>query len=252
VRIYSIEELCYFLYHHVYMIDEDMFCDDLFDWIGSELKLQDRALKLKQLKQQKADLKTIVTVILCSADYFTENEIKGMLKILDQVAGMPLIKRNCIKANSYLENKRYLEAASEYEKIINSTGITEITPEEYGNIYHNLAVAKVHITGLKEASRLFAQAYERNRSEESLRQYLYSLRMCNNEEVFASKLIEYAVDEDLKQNIQECMEQHESEAKSTDQRKEMEDLMKWKNEGKMSEFYKRSEEMIEMWKAKVR
>ena len=103
IRIYSIEELCYYLYHHVYMIDEDMFSDDLLDWIEMELKLTERARMLKNLKKQKSDLKTMVTVVLCSADYYTEHEIKVMLKLLDDMIGMPSIKRSCIKANNYLQ-----------------------------------------------------------------------------------------------------------------------------------------------------
>ena len=42
-----------------------------------------------------------------------------------------------------------MDAAVEYERIINSMEATELSPEEYGDIYHNMAVAKVHTVGLK-------------------------------------------------------------------------------------------------------
>jgi tetratricopeptide (TPR) repeat protein len=234
------------------MIEEEMFCEDLFEWIGSELKLPDRALKLKQLKKQNTDIKTIITVILCSADYYTETEIKGMLKTLDEVIGMPVIKRNCIRANNCLKHKQYAEAALEYEKIINSTLAAELTPEEYGNIYHNLAVAKIHITGLKEASRLFLQAYERNQREESLIQYLYTLRLCNNDALYQDKIEEYGVTEEMKNSIAQFLEQQESEAEYCEQISEIEHLKNRKVQGKMSEYYQRTDEIIASWKSKVR
>ena len=252
IRIYSIEELCYYLYNHVYMITEEMFCNDLFDWIETELKLPERAQKLKQLKKQKSDLKTMVTVILCSADYYTEYEIKVMLKLLDDIIGMPLIKRNCIKANNWLRNGQYLDAATEYERMINSMEATELSPEEYGDIYHNMAVAKVHITGLKEASKLFYQAYERNHRENSLRQYLYTLRLSNNDMGYLDKAEEYQVSEELKDSITEFLEQKENEAEYSEQRKEIEYLKQKKAKGKMKEYYKMTDDIIDSWKSKIR
>jgi tetratricopeptide (TPR) repeat protein len=252
IRIYSIEELCYYFYHHVYMIDEAMLCDDLFDWIGTELKLEERAQKLKQLMKQKTDLKTMVTVVLCSADYYTEYEIKGLLKMLDEVIGMPLIKRNCMKANSCLKNRQYKEAATEYERIINSMEASELSPEEYGDIYHNLAVAKVHITGLKEASRLFCQAYQRNHRDESLKQYLYTLRLCNNDEQYLSEVEENQVSGELVRSISDFLELMEEEAKNSEQMQELLHLKKRKAQGKMGEYYKKTEEIIDSWKLGIR
>ncbi|HWT74393.1 MAG TPA: hypothetical protein VN258_06705 [Mobilitalea sp.] len=252
IRVYSIEELCYYLFHHVYMIEEDMLCEELFDWIEAELKLPDRANKLKQLKKQKADLKMIVTVILCSSDYFTEVEIKGMLKQLDAVIGMPQVKRSCLKANNCLKNGQHREAAAEYERIINSKEAVELTPEEYGDIYHNLAVAKAHMSGLRDASRLFYQAYERNHREESLKQYLYSLRLCNNDTEYSQKLEEYQVSEELKKSIADFLEQKEEEAGYSEQMKDIEYLKKTKAMGKMSEYYSKSEEIIDFWKSQIR
>lgn len=252
IRIYSMEELCYYLYHHVYLIEEDMFCDALFDFIGAELKLPDRAEKLRILKKQKADVKTIVTVILCSTDYYSEYEIKSLLKLLDEIIGMPKIKRSCIKAVCYLNDRQYSEAAAEYERIINSKESAELTPQEYGNLFHNLAIAKLHITGLKEASALFLQAYERNQREESLHQYLYTLLLSNNNAAYEEKAREYQISEELSNSITEFMSKKAMEAESSEAMLEIYEMRKWKEQGQRSEYYNKAEEMIEAWKVKVR
>ncbi len=251
-RIYSMEELCFYLCQHVYMLEEDLFCDSLFDFIDMELKLPERADKLRHLKKQNADIKTIVTVILCSTDYYTEYEIKNVLKILDEVIGMPMIKRNCVRAASYLRDGQYSTAAVEYMKIINSKDAVQLTPEEYGDLYHNLAVARVHITGLKEASKLFCQAYERNQREESLRQYLYTLWMCSNEKAYADKAEEYQIGAELDYQIREFMEKTQGEAAESENVRQVKQLSERKAQGKMSEFYHESGAIIEIWKDKVR
>ncbi len=252
VRIYSIEELCYCLYHHVHLIEEDILCDALFDFIDMELKLPERAEKLRLLKKQNADVKTMVTVILCSADYYTENEIKHLLKILDEVIGMPMVKRSCIKAANYLREHQYTKAASQYERIINSKEATELTPEEYGDLYHNLAVAKLHITGLKEASQLFLQAYERNHSEESLKQYLYTLYLIDNKEEYKKKVEEYQIGEQLDYSIREYLDEVERNAVDSDSLHKIDELEDLKLQGKKEEYDKKIKEIIDMWKKKVR
>jgi len=252
IRIYSIEELCYYLFNHVYMIEDDIFCDELFDWIDTELKLPERAAKLRHLKKQKTDLKTIVTVILCSSDYYTENEIKGMLRLLDEVIGMPRVKRNYLRANIYLKNKQFKEAAIEYERLINSREAAELTPEEYGDIYHNLAVAKIHVTGFREASKLFSQAYERNHKEESLKQYLYTILLSNQEAEYSEKMEEYIVSEEQKTEITHYLEQKQEEAKYSDLMRTIDQLENMKSLGKMSEFYQQTDEMIDSWKSGLR
>lgn len=251
-RIYSIEELCYYLYHNVYLIEEEMFSMDLFEWIETELKLKERAQKLKQLKQQKADIKTIVAVILCSADYYTETEIKGMLRVLDEVIGMPTIKRNCIKANKLLKNKQYKEAAAEYERIINSSDINEITPEEYGDIYHNLAVAKVNVTGLKEASKLFLKAYERNHREDTLKQYLLTLQLTYRDEEYENKIEEYQVIDKMKLELEEYRLGIEEEALHSEYLEKIEKLRQKKTQGRINEFYKEADGLIASWQMKIR
>ncbi len=252
VRIYSMEELCYYLNNHVYMIEEDMFREELFDWIDLELKLSERAQKLRLLKKQGADVKTIVTVILCSTDYYTEAEIKSVLKVLDEIIGMPTIKRNYIKANTLLHNQQYKEAAAEYERLMNSKEIIQISPEEYGDVYHNLAIAKLHVTGLKEASKLLLHAYERNGKEASLKQYLISLRLIGSTQEYENKIQEFQVREELRNEIEDHLKRMEEEVNSHDEMKQIDQLRQIKAQGKISEFYQMATEHIETWKTRIR
>lgn len=247
-RVYSIEELCYYLYNHLYMIDEIALDDELFDWIGTELNLPDRAERLRQIKKQKADLKTVVTVILCSADYYTENEIKDAIKLLGDILKMPVVKRRCLKAADLLKNENYSEAAKEYEIIIHSNEAAELTPEEYGDICHNLAVAKAHITGVKEASRLFLEAYERNNRSESLRQYLFSLLLMGDTSEFERKIEQFQISESIRQSIIDFIKQKEEEAVMTDEYKAIEKSAGLRDAGDLNEFYKKADIIINTWK----
>ncbi len=251
-RVYSIEELCYYLYRHPFMIEEEIFNDALIDWIGTELKLMQRSEKLQQLKRQKADIKTMVTVILCSADYYTEYEIKSLLRTLDEIIGMPKIKRSCIKAEQYLAGQQYREAAAEYEKILATQEAAALPPEEYGDILHNLAVVKLHTSGLREAEQLFSRAYERNGREESLCQYLSALYLSGDEERYQQKLNEYEVSGELRQRVEDFLARESENANDNNAMMVLEELKHLKGNGQISEFYQKAEELLNDWKLKVR
>ena len=46
-NIYSLEELCYFLYHNLYLVDSSVINENLCTWISEELDLPRLAAKLR-------------------------------------------------------------------------------------------------------------------------------------------------------------------------------------------------------------
>lgn len=252
IRVYSVEELCHFLYHHIYLMEDALFSDELIDWIQVELKLPERAEKLRQTKKHSGDMKTMVTIILCSADYYTEYEIKSYLKELDSIIGMPRIKRNGIKAANYLKQGQFKEAEAEYEKLSRAKEAAELSVEDYGDILHNLALAKLHTVGCPVAAELFEQAYIRNNREESLRQYLYAIRLCGGEEQYRYKLEEYPVSEELRLSIEAVLQEKLEQAKQCSSMLELKHLRQLRQEGDSSGYYKGALLMIEGWKSQLR
>ncbi len=252
VRIYTIEELCYYIESHIYFIGPDTFSYALFEWIGTELGLTARAEKLKLLKDQSADIKTLLAAILCSADYYTESEIKRLIKTVDEVNGMTPLKRSSLRAFSYLKNRKYSEAAIEYEQLLNSKEAEDMTPEEYGDILHNLAVARIHSKGLFEASEAFRQAYERNRRLESAKQYLYTLKLSNRMDQFHEKAEEYGIGNELCEEILLTVEELYSQATDSEGIQKLNQIKNLKADGRLNEYRRRIDEMLEGWMASLR
>lgn len=246
-RIYSIEELCYYIYNNIYSIDESLFTASLVDWIGKELCLKDRAERLEQLMKQKADFKTLITVILCSADYYTEIEIKKLLATVDEIRTMPLARRRYLKANSFLKRKQYVEAAAEYDRLLISEEAAELDPKAYGDVLHNLAIARLHIYGPERALELFMKAYELNRRMESLRQYLCTLWLCDKKDLFYEKLQEYEVEKEFGEEIRLKMEQLCRDAKLCKEMNTIYNLKALYSANKTDILIDRCKQVIEGW-----
>jgi len=251
-RIYSIEELCYYIYNNIYSIDETLFTESLVDWIGTELGLVSRAEKLELSLRQGADYKTLLAVVLCSSDYYTEQEIKKLLATVDDIRTMPVAKRWFIKANSFLLRKQYTEAAAQYDRLLISEEAAELSPKEYGDILHNQAIALLHIYGLEKALDLFLQAYERNRREESFRQYLYTLWLVKGREGFEEKVSDYQISEELMEDIRIRMEQLSREARLCKDMDKIYKLRNLMNSGNSEELREKCEQMIYGWIGETR
>lgn len=50
-NIYSIEELCYYLYQNLYLVDESLMNVGLCKWIGRELRMKELARRLSILME---------------------------------------------------------------------------------------------------------------------------------------------------------------------------------------------------------
>lgn len=251
-RIYSIEELCYYIYNNVYFINESLFTSSLIEWIGTELGLESRAEKLDQLIKQGADYKTMLAAVLCSADYYTEQEIKKLLLAVDEISAVAPGKRWYIRANSYLERKQYVEAAAEYDSLLASKEAADLNPKDYGDVLHNLAIASLHIYGPERAQELFFHAYERNRRDESLRQYLYTLWLCEDKEIFDEKLSEYYVNNIIREEIIQRMEQLSRDALQCKAMDEIYSLRSSMNTDEWTETSDRCSLIINRWIDEVR
>lgn len=230
IRVYSIEEMSYYLYTHIYEIYEDFLQQELISWIREDLEMEELVDKLTLLYKNQNNLKDIVVTILCSNDYYSEEEIKGLIQLIDDIMGLEGVKRRKIRADYLLNYQMYQSAAREYEAILKEGGGTAFTKEEYGNILHNIGITCVYTTSLLEAAERFKEAYNLNHKEESLKQYLTALLLAGRQSLYQEELLHYECDETFQQNLYDWISEKEEQAKK---RKEYQELVRLETLGSL-------------------
>ena len=63
-KIYSLEELCYFLYHNLYLVDSSVINENLCIWISEELDLPRLAAKLRHHLGKIASAEDVLNPLL--------------------------------------------------------------------------------------------------------------------------------------------------------------------------------------------
>lgn len=192
-RVYSIEELCYYIYNHIYSINEDFFEPSLPAWMREELGLPELADKLGTMIEDEHGLKDLVVTTLCGCDYYQEKEIRQIVKILDEINHLPLFRKKKIKADNYLRGGRYGKSLLEYRKLLHGSFAVNFTPEEYGDILHNQGIAHFYTSSFEEAENDFKEAFVRNNKRDSLQHYLWILLMEDKEQQFEAEAISFGL-----------------------------------------------------------
>lgn len=258
-RIYSIEELCYYIYHNIYAITEEDFNQELICWLKEEVKMQETASKLEYIMEHKNKkesdqnyLKDIVVSLLCSGDYYEEEEILSLIGIMDSIYSLSPSKKRKMKGDNYLKYKNYAMAASVYDEILRGEEAKELTTEEYGDLLHNQAITAMHMTSYLDAIKGFEEAYSRNQKEDSLKAYLIALKIGKGEAEWEKGLQKYVVSEEKKQEYIKEIEQAKRKATFLSSYQGLQKLKLLKEKGKIMEYYVGIEEQMQKWKQSYR
>ena len=247
-NIYTIEELCYYIYNNIYIITEEIFDDDLVFWLREELEMAELSEKISDMLLHKNSLKDIVVTIFCSADYYIEKEIKALIEIMDSLEGMPILLRRKMKADNYMKYKNFSLALKEYESILKSPKINELDSKDHGNIIHNLGIVRMNVSSFSAAAECFKDAYAKNDNKESLIHYLCALKLDKRDEEYEDALLNYNVKNDTIIDIEERFLRLGREAKSSPKYIMVDRLINLKHEGRVNEYYEAIDKMIGDWK----
>ena len=250
--VYSIEELCYYIYNNIEILQEDLFDHALVTWLQEELGLQERGDKLRFLLEGKAGLKDYVVCILCSADYYSEDEIKELIYIMDEFVSLSPFDKRKKKADNYVKYRRFTAAQTEYEGLLESPDAAGTDSAAYGSLMHNLAVAQINTMGLAEGAERFKEAYERSHSKESLRQYFYALILTGQDERLKQEIINYGASLDYLELLQNELKGLYEEAEASEGFQVVDNLKEQKENGRIVPFYDMAGDVINRWKQEFR
>ena len=75
IRIYSMEELAYFLYENIYLVDKKMLGTRLWEWLRTEMHNPELADRLQKGAEAGGSLQNMVLTILRSVEFYSQEEL---------------------------------------------------------------------------------------------------------------------------------------------------------------------------------
>ena len=252
IRLFSAEEICYYLYHNAATAEDFLTDPALADYFETELLLPEVAGRLRLLLAADAMPKEYATVIFGITPMYTAEEIAEFMLELEKVSEMPGWQKQKVRADAYLERRNYREAAGIYESLLRSRKEKELSEVAIGNLYHNLAVCELHTTGPGTAAVYFAESYEKNRNPESLQSYLLALRLSKRDNDYLNALERYGVSEQLCSELDTKLLGVTIEAGETADYRRMMRVKKLLEEGQLQEYRQATQSLVEEFKQQYR
>ena len=132
MRIYTIEELCYYICNNLYLIDYTIINRQLCDWIGDELELSGLAETLREELRQNCSMEQFVLTILKESTIYAAADINRIQNILEHLQNQKDVERTKYKADSLQGSGEYETAILVYQSIINKEWDDSVEKTFYG------------------------------------------------------------------------------------------------------------------------
>lgn len=210
-KIYTMEELCYYLCNHLYLIDYTLVNEELCDWIEKELELSELAKSLRQSLQQHVSVEQFILTILAYASIYTTEELKQIKNTLDKLKHQKPIERQKYKADNLLESGAVKSAILVYQSIVHGEADETVDKKFYGRVYACLGAAYGRMFLYREAAKMYETAFQICEDEKILKAYIYaSYRYMSEAEyqVFLKKSLLYKqADAQMKKEMEKLQEE---------------------------------------------
>lgn len=174
LRLYTIEELCYYVCNNLYLIDHTIMNRQLCEWISSELGLDRLAEKLGDELAKNCTEEQFILQLLQGSDIYAQSEINKIQSILENLKSQKEVEKAKYKADTLLSSGEYSAAVLVYQSIVNGDWDDSMNKEFYGRVYACLGTAYGRLFLYEEAANAYKEAYHICEDMDMLKAYLYS------------------------------------------------------------------------------
>lgn len=251
VNIYSMDELCYYLYQNAYILDNDLFDTRLCDYIRDNLEMPELSDLIRRMIRDKKTLGEMVTTLFTVTGYCNEEEIRKVRQVLVDNASLSFAAKRKVRGDNLLVANKYTRAIEEYQYVLSGLNKEE-EPELYSAILHNIGCAYSQMFLLKKAAEYYKKAYEIDKDRESLIMYLIALRLSSSKDDFDRIVVKNGYDDRISLEAVRRMSAARESNIDTPYGKQMLEILDLHDAGKVSDYYKAIDDTLDAWKLDYR
>lgn len=206
IRLYSIEELAYYLYHNIYLVDEHLIGEKLYQWMEEALGLPRLAEKLRSGRSTGSHVYNQVITILKASEYYSEKEINDFSEKIKMISGMQTQERMKYRADEFLQNENYWAAIHEYEHLLSIRQNTRLEVSFYGDVWNNLGCCYARLFLFRKAAGCFENAYQYQKVPEYQRKAYDARRLAALTSEDSEERLEERIPEELLKESEEAFD----------------------------------------------
>ena len=192
---FSIEEICYYMYHNPALLDASFANPVLTRWLATELKLVRLATVMDRALADNAGLSGFVLPVFREINYLTHEQLKDYSLRLETLAKAPFSVRVKMKGDALVRGGKYVGAIKAYRLLAEEPVTDEKKPVFLSSVWHNKGVAEMMMMSYDDGLSSFEKAYALNPTKENLMTYLTALIITKPKKKFEEEAAKRKIDE---------------------------------------------------------
>ena len=173
-KIFTMEELCYYLCNNLYLIDYTIMNEQLCGWLEEDIGKRELADQLRDVIRMRGSVEKFVLTILKSSGIYKEAEMIRIQNVLERLKNQKDIERQKYKGDNLLESGEVEEAILVYQAILNEGEMRIQIPSfmERSTQVWGLPIGRMFL--YQQAARMYDRAYQICEDPKLLKPYLYA------------------------------------------------------------------------------
>ena len=170
LNLYSLEELAYFLYHNIYLVDRSFFNEKLCRWIREDAGDPLLADSLEKQIAAGANFQKLASLTEEMIGLYGGRELEELKDRLKKFSALKEQEKIKFRADELLNNQNEWAAMEEYRRILRMHQNARLGMALYADVWNNLGVCYVRQFVFDEAARCFDMSCEYRMDEAVERQ----------------------------------------------------------------------------------
>ena len=231
INLYSIEELCYYFVDKIYLLNDDLMCRELVEWIEKECGMEELARVLDDYLRKHLSLALFITTILEHTGIYDVNIISKVERFLKEQATLTPFEKEKKRADYYYQTGRFRQALIIYTELFERTGKQEATKRAV--LCFNIASIYAMDFNYDRASLYYEESYRLLPNVQTRQAYILAKRLSMNDYEFGEFEREHEKWSDDIEEVEELIEQCREGWKTSKERQYMRQAVSERQQGEL-------------------
>lgn len=167
VNLYSLEELSWFVYRNICLVDRQFFDERLCRWLSEEIGYPELAQRIRNGIQAGTNVQNLVLSVAGASDLFDGRKLQELKDRLGSLTGLSEQERRKLRADELLDSRKEWAAIEEYHRILTMHQNTRLGLSFYAAVWNNLGVCYARQFLFEDAAECFGISCEYEDNEDT-------------------------------------------------------------------------------------